>query len=64
MKLKLDLDAQTAERLAAASVAARRPISWQAEVLLRKALGLPCRCGPDCADREMVGVKRQEVGSC
>lgn len=39
--LRLDLDAATFERLTAVAIAELRPIPWQAEVLLRKALGMP-----------------------
>jgi hypothetical protein len=39
--LKLDLDDETAARLQALALAERRPTIWQAEVLLRQALGLP-----------------------
>ncbi len=40
MKIVLQLDAETTERLVKAAVAERRPLGWQAEVLLRRALGL------------------------
>lgn len=40
-KIKLDLDTETLERLIERAVQERRPIVWQAEVLLRQALGLP-----------------------
>jgi hypothetical protein len=40
-KLKLDLDTEMLERLVERAVQERRPIVWQAEVLLRQALGLP-----------------------
>lgn len=38
--LKLDVDAETYQRLVDAAVSERRPIVWQAEVTLRRALGL------------------------
>jgi hypothetical protein len=41
MRVKIDLDTETADRLIKAAVAERRPIDWQAGVLLRRALGLP-----------------------
>jgi hypothetical protein len=41
MRLKIELDEQTTERLISAAVAERRPLAWQAEVVLRRALGLP-----------------------
>lgn len=40
MRIKIDLDAQATEKLIEAAVAERRPVPWQAEVLLRRALGL------------------------
>ncbi len=39
--LKLNLDTETLERLIERAVQERRPIVWQAEVELRRALGLP-----------------------
>jgi hypothetical protein len=39
--LKVDVDGETYARLAEQAVAERRPIPWQAEVELRRALGLP-----------------------
>ena len=41
MRLKLDLDEDATARLVKQAVVERRPVPWQAEVLLRKALGLP-----------------------
>ena len=41
MRLKLELDPETAEKLAQSAVVEKRPLAWQAEVLLRRALGLP-----------------------
>jgi hypothetical protein len=46
--VKVDLDAETYARLADQAVAERRPIVWQAEVTLRRAVGLPF---PRLADR-------------
>lgn len=40
-QLKLDLDQETFERLVEVALQERRPVVWQAEVLLRQALGLP-----------------------
>lgn len=40
-RLQLDVDQETYVRLAESAVAERRPVGWQAEVLLRRALGLP-----------------------
>ena len=39
--IKLDLDNETFTRLMDVVLRERRPIPWQAEVLLRRALGLP-----------------------
>jgi hypothetical protein len=41
MRLKLELDPETTEKLVAVAVLEKRPPAWQAEVLLRTALGLP-----------------------
>ncbi len=41
MRIRLDLDTETTERLAQEAVRQRRPIIMQAEVLLREALGVP-----------------------
>jgi hypothetical protein len=38
-RVRLDLDAQTFGRLVATAVAEQRPADWQAEVILRRALG-------------------------
>jgi hypothetical protein len=43
MRLRLDLDDDATQRLVAEAALERRPVSWQAEVLLRRALGLPDR---------------------
>ena len=40
MRLRIELDTETTEALARSAVNDRRPIPWQAEVLLRQALGL------------------------
>jgi hypothetical protein len=39
--IKLDLDTKTYRRLTKVAIHERRPIQWQAEVLLLQALGLP-----------------------
>lgn len=41
MRLHLDLDRETSQRLLQAALAERRPIVWQAEIMLRRALGVP-----------------------
>lgn len=38
-RVRLDLDGQTFGRLIEAAVAEQRPTDWQAEVILRRALG-------------------------
>ena len=38
--IRVDLDIQNYRKLAEIAVAARRPVSWQAEVLLLRALGV------------------------
>ena len=40
-KLHLDLDRETYEALASEALAQRRPVVFQAEVMLRQTLGLP-----------------------
>ena len=39
--IRLDLDQETFSRLVDSALHERRPIPWQAEVILRRALGLP-----------------------
>ncbi len=45
--IKIDVDTQTYGRLLDQAVAERRPIAWQAEVTLRRALGLPFPPSPE-----------------
>lgn len=52
MRLRLEPDAETLRRLIASAAEERRPIGWQAEVLLRRALGLPF---PEADPREPLG---------
>jgi hypothetical protein len=40
-RLQLDVDNETFDQLAAVAATERRPITWQAELVLRMALGLP-----------------------
>jgi hypothetical protein len=40
-RLRLDVDDETYDRLLSKALSERRPIHWQAEVMLRTALGLP-----------------------
>lgn len=58
--LKLDIDAETYERLVEAAVSERRPIVWQAEVTLRRALGLtfPRSADSQCNNRNAPGTSR------
>ena len=52
--LKLDLDGETYEGLLARAASERRPVDWQAEVELRRALGLPFPydpASPEITDR-------------
>ena len=39
--LRLDLDRETYDHLLSRAEAERRPVAWQAEVMLRRAVGLP-----------------------
>jgi hypothetical protein len=41
MRLRLELDQETHDALLKAALVEKRPIDWQAEVILRRALGLP-----------------------
>lgn len=41
MRLRLELDKYTTGRLIEQAIAEQRPAAWHAEVLLRRALGLP-----------------------
>ena len=41
MRLRLELDSDTTSRLIEQATVERRPVAWHAEVLLRRALGLP-----------------------
>ena len=40
-RLRLELDSETYDRLVEQAVSERRPVVWQAEVTLRRALGFP-----------------------
>ena len=50
--LRLNVDAETYTRLVEEAEVQRRPVVWQAEVTLRRALGLPFPSGeaPDEGD--------------
>jgi hypothetical protein len=41
MRLKIELDGETTERLVRQAVIERRPVDMQAEMMLRRACGLP-----------------------
>ena len=47
--IRIDLDPDSFHRLAEIAVEEPRPIPWQAEVLLRRALGLPFPIPPEGA---------------
>ena len=40
-RLRLELDSETYLKLLDSALAEKRPVDWQAEVMLRRALGLP-----------------------
>ncbi len=54
MRLRLELDSQTAEALAQSAIRELRPATLQAEVLLRRALGLPVPKEPVESTQELV----------
>lgn len=56
-RLKIDLDDQIYEKLVQAAVSERRPIVWQAEVTLQRALGLPFPDMPDASQREVTDAR-------
>jgi hypothetical protein len=41
MRVRLEIGPEATQRLVASALAERRPLAWQAEVLLLRALGLP-----------------------
>lgn len=62
-RLRLDVDRETYERLLDAAAVERRPPSWQAEVMLRRALGLPFPPPADpsalqCADSPRASARQ------
>jgi hypothetical protein len=60
--VKLDLDIDTYERLARSAIRELRPVHWQAEVLLRQALGLPFPYPPDMeAPTDKAAAKVSEL---
>ncbi|MBI4496342.1 MAG: hypothetical protein HY689_00350 [Chloroflexi bacterium] len=59
MRLKLDLDEPTANRLIEVAQRERRPVAWQAEVLLQQALRPE---GAQPAASPTLGPAEQGVG--
>ncbi len=51
-RLRLDLDRETYDALASQAWAQRRPVVFQAEVILRQTLGLPFPYPPASAEGE------------
>jgi len=54
--LKLEVDSETYDRLVEEAVLERRPVVWQAEVAIRRAVGLPFpyshgSAGPRCQEK-------------
>jgi len=60
-KLRLDIDQETYERLVKRAVAERRPIDWQAEVTLRRAVGLPFPEGDLVAAADALTTNSREL---
>jgi hypothetical protein len=58
--LKLELNQETYGRLVVEADAERRPVNWQAEVTLRRALGLPF---PPASEKSTHGHPRSEAAS-
>ncbi len=50
-QLRVHLDTETYQRLLDAALTERRPVPWQAEVVLRRALGLPFPYDPPSKQR-------------
>lgn len=45
--LKITVEQDVVDALRVLAIAERRPLNWQAEVMLRRSLGLPCPCPAD-----------------
>jgi len=58
MRVVLELDRETACRLVQAAVRERRPVRWQADIMLRRALGLPFPAEADESANGRGGVVR------
>ncbi len=63
MRLRLELDEDTTMRLVERAAAERRPVPWQAEVLLRQALGLsfPYPYQGDHADEAEISLQHKST---
>jgi hypothetical protein len=64
-QLRITLDAETHQRLLESALAERRPLPWQAEVVIRRALGLPfpCPTPDDNPDPQLVAALPAETGA-
>jgi hypothetical protein len=60
VRLRLELDSDTTSRLIEQATVERRPVAWHAEVLLRRALGLPFRR----AEPDNLLTKDTETRAC
>jgi len=58
LRLKIELDEQASAKLIEEAATEKRPVAWQAEVLLRKALGLS---SPVRQEREDVELAAEEA---
>jgi len=54
-RLRIEIDQQTYDKLAESAVRELRPVVWQAEVLIRRALGLPFPSSDEQADPVPIG---------
>jgi hypothetical protein len=61
-RIRLDLDSETYQRLVEVALAERRPVPWQAEIMLRVALGLPFPY-PDVIDVTPTEPIQRELAS-
>jgi hypothetical protein len=60
-RLRLDLDKETFIALTDRALRERRPVDWQAEVILREALGLPFPY-PEPADAPASQLTQETLG--
>lgn len=65
MRIKLELDQETTEKLVEIAMREKRPPAWQAEVLLRTSLGLPFPSPTPCQSTATKTARHQvqEVGA-